>query len=122
MNEIDLANLRSNLSKQKRALDAGDFSAATELSEMFHRQIWEASGNHVCLEFLEAINDRTKRYRRIAFGWQSNIDQGISEHEQILDRIAARDAEGAQELLATHIEHSRIAVKSAFHKWERGSV
>jgi DNA-binding GntR family transcriptional regulator len=68
----------------------------------------------VCTEFLEMINARTKRYRRTAFGGKANIGQGVIEHEQILDRIASRDVEGAEELLALHIEHSRVAVKSAF--------
>jgi len=119
--ESDISSLRSILAGQRRALAVGDFSAAADLSEAFHQEIWQLSCNNVCIEFLETINGRTKRYRRIAFGGQADIDQGIADHEQILDRIASRDAQGAQELLVLHIEHSRRAVKSAFLSWERGS-
>jgi len=115
--ESDLSNLRSNLEDQRRVLGTGDISAVADLSEAFHREIWRLSGNHVCIEFLGKIDDRTKRYRRIAFGGQSNIAQGVTEHEQILDRMAVKDADGARELLVLHIEHSRTAVKSAFRGW-----
>jgi DNA-binding GntR family transcriptional regulator len=121
MRESDVSGLRSILAGQKRALNAGDYLAAADLSESFHRKLWQLSSNDVCIEFLETINGRTKRYRRIAFGGQANIGQGVAEHEQIMDRIVSKDTEGAQALLVTHIEHSRSAVKSAFLNWERGA-
>lgn len=119
--DSDIFRLRSNLEGQKAAFAVGDFSAAADLTLTFHPHIWTLSRNNVCVEFLNTVNDRTKRYRRIAFGDRTNIASGIAEHEQILDRIAAKDIEGAQKLLIDHIEHSRNAVKSAFLSWQRQS-
>ena len=77
------------------------------------------SGNQVCIEFLDTVNDRTKRYRRIAFGGHPNMDQGVTEHGELLDHIATRDVDGARQLLLRHIEHSRAAVKAAFIGWAK---
>lgn len=120
LTEAQVVELHSNLADQKRALEANNISLAGELSELFHRQIWQASDDHVCLEFLESINARTKRYRRIAFRGQANIYQGVAEHERIMDRLDAGDSDGAIALITSHIEHSRNAVKLAFRNWERG--
>jgi len=119
--ESDISTLRVNLASQRAAFSVGDFSAAADVSSTFHQKIWQLSCNSICIEFLETINDRTQRYRRIAFGGQANIAHGITEHEEILNRIASKDTEGAKELLLDHIEHSRDAVKAAFLNWERRS-
>ena len=117
----DISRLHSNLAAQKRALVDRDFLATADLSEAFHREIWKMSRNNVCIDILELINDRMKRYRRIAFGGPANFGQGVMEHDQILDHISSRDVKGAQELLVNHIEHSRSVVKSDFLNWERSS-
>jgi DNA-binding GntR family transcriptional regulator len=121
LRESDISSLRSNLASQRAAFVAGDFPGAADVSSTFHQEIWQLSCNSICIEFLESINDRTQRYRSIAFGGRANIAHGITEHEHILDRIASKDTEGAKELLVDHIEHSRNAVKSAFLNWERRS-
>ncbi len=114
----DIATLRASIDDQRRALAADDIAAVTDLSEAFHHEIWRLSANQVCIEFLARIDDRTKRYRRIAFGGHANIAQGVTEHEQLLDRMAVGDVDGAQAMLIRHIGHSRDAVRSAFLGWE----
>lgn len=42
--------------------------------------------------------------------WHSRIDD---EHDAIIDRIEARDPEGARETMDLHIEHSELAVRAA---------
>jgi len=69
--------LHSNLAAQKRTFVGRNFLATADLSEAFHQQIWQMSYNNVCIDLLELINDRTKRYRRIAFGGRTNFGQGV---------------------------------------------
>jgi len=115
--EQDLVSVRAILAEQAQAIEADDLSSAADIGERFHHFIWELSRNHICIEFLEIIYDRTKRYRRLAFDQHSNTRQGAVEHAKIFDFFAGGDINSAERCLIEHIAQSRKIVRAAFQQW-----
>ena len=118
----DVSAMRTILTEQTQAIVAGDLSGAADIGERFHHRIWQLSKNRICVEFLETVYDRTKRYRRLAFDEHTSTRQGAEEHVRILEFFSDDDIEGAVHCLSSHIEQSRKAVRSAFERWSTKSI
>jgi DNA-binding FadR family transcriptional regulator len=49
---------------------------------------------------------------RVSLDAPNAADEGLAHHHHILERIQARDREGAQEAMRAHIEHAQALVKA----------
>lgn len=75
----------------------------------FHAAIYRASHNDLLIESLEGLWDKADRYRRLALQTertQAARDQKASEHELLVDYIAAGDSEAAANVMRAHIDTS----------------
>lgn len=87
----------------------------------FHLAVAEASGNDSFVVMLTALRDSMARLISVAQritgeGSPSRIDRVIHEHRQILDAIAARDAEAAGTTMAWHLLQARQRVTDVTRK------
>jgi DNA-binding GntR family transcriptional regulator len=69
----------------------------------FHVGVAQLSGNAFAMSSLSQINDRIGVIRMVDFGHDERVVITRGEHEEILDAIAARDAERAGALMEAHI-------------------
>lgn len=97
----DLARLREVHERMVR--EAGELDAAARHDLEFHRAIARATQNDLYLLLLDSIGSTLIDIRR------ENLSSGstpmtLGQHAQVLDRVVARDAAGAREAMATHLE------------------
>ncbi|MGA9701060.1 GntR family transcriptional regulator [Pseudomonas sp.] len=85
--------------------------AVSALDERFHCALVEATGNREMARMHYAITEKIRIIRRLDFTQAARIAATYEEHGQILDAIAQRQCELAQQLLARHIELSKQAVR-----------
>jgi DNA-binding GntR family transcriptional regulator len=71
----------------------------------FHFALYEPSGSKWLLRLIGIVWDHTERYRRIGAA-RVKAGEARAEHELILDRIGAKDVEGALAALTEHLEGS----------------
>jgi DNA-binding GntR family transcriptional regulator len=71
----------------------------------FHFALYEPSGSKWLLRLIGIVWDHTERYRRVGAA-RVKAGEARAEHELILDRIEARDVEGALAALTVHLEGS----------------
>lgn len=87
-----------------------------EFDIRFHDTIAELSENRILRRTLANLNDRIHLVRWIAMEGRRDRTQG--EHREILDRIRARDTEGAVAAVRKHIIHRNddimAAIKAAY--------
>lgn len=100
----DLAKLRAHIGREREAMQAKDTRAATRLSGEFHSLIAGMAGNAVLADILRELVSRTSL---IIVLYESSLPASCSceEHEELLARIEARDAEGAMRLMTGHLDH-----------------
>ena len=79
----------------------------------FHFALYEPSGSKWLLRLIGIIWDHTERYRRVG-AVLVKAESARAEHEHILDRIEAKDLDGALDALTTHLERSVEGFRQLF--------
>lgn len=97
--------LEEILAKGLEAVAADDVDAAVALNARFHAKVMELSGNAVLAELGAQVDRRVRWYytpvarRRGERSW--------AEHRELIDAMAAHDADRATRLMRDHTEHTR---------------
>ena len=105
-----LAELQALHYEMLAAFTRRDLPTYYRLNALIHSQINAAAGNRVLTQTWANINARLQALR-----FRSNFDEAkwqraMAEHGQMIELLAARDADGLRRLMATHLLHKRDAV------------
>jgi len=96
----DLAELRRL--NDRLALAAGDPTAHVALDVAWHRALVAGSGNELLLSTLDAFKGTLHRYEHAWLQGLKGEPTSAADHADILERLAAGDADGAAALLEAH--------------------
>ena len=99
--EADLARLREVHERMER--ERADVEAAARDDLEFHRVIAGATQNDLHLLLMDSIGAALIDIRRENLG-SGSAPMTISQHQRVLDRVAARDVDGARQAMAAHLE------------------
>jgi DNA-binding GntR family transcriptional regulator len=100
-----IERLRALLASGRELLARNDRESLMTLDRSFHRGIAECTENPVLTDVLENLHQRSLMLWLASIasdGREYHVVQ--EEHEQILDRIAARDPDGAARAVRLHLE------------------
>jgi len=89
-----------------RALLGGDPAALSRANKRFHRQIHLASHNRFLVQQLDLLHRSMALMAQTSFAAEGRDGVALTEHEAIVDAIAARDEQGAWNALRTHISRA----------------
>ncbi len=103
--EETVATLRDVLDRQRASL--GDAESFIHIDMEFHHEIALMSGNPIFGAVSCAMLGWLKSYHTELLIWTGRETTTLAEHEDILQAIAARDAEGAERAMIAHLERSR---------------
>jgi len=92
---------------------AGDLVAYTEADRRFHLTILEYSHNQRLLTLVSDLRSHTRLYGLSGMVSRGTLAASAAEHLELVDLIAARDAEGAGNLMRQHI--GRVRAEWAKH-------
>jgi DNA-binding GntR family transcriptional regulator len=119
---LDLACLAmsdSQLNKLAAAWDPGQVprrpptvAAMVARDEGFHLALATGTGNAVLAGYLKDVNDHIHIVRRLDFTDATRIEQTYQEHHEVVQRLLARDIDGARQLLERHIRKSADVAKA----------
>ena len=101
----DVREMREGLAAMAASEDAGRARHDGE----FHRSIARATHNPLHLVMLDAIGEPIRTVRESTLTVPGRPAKALREHERILERIAAHDAEGAREEMRLHLLDARRA-------------
>jgi GntR family transcriptional regulator, transcriptional repressor for pyruvate dehydrogenase complex len=108
----DVAELRAACDRLDE-LDSGDHEPTVEdvavADVEFHRLVARATHNPLYGALLDSIGDVLLDIRRATVGLPGRRALGRRHHWEIFERIAARDAEGAQAAMRAHLEEAAEA-------------
>jgi DNA-binding FadR family transcriptional regulator len=101
----DIDDLGAIIERQRRSL--GDAEAFIAADMQFHTRIAQVSGNPIYVAVSEAMLAWLKEYHTEMLIWTGKEKFTLVEHEEILDRLRNKDAEGAEAAMLKHLERSR---------------
>lgn len=100
----DVARLRATIEEQRTLLGKVDEFMAADMR--FHTQIAALSGNPIFISVSEAMLGWLKSYHTELLVWSGKENHTLAEHTEIVDAIAAHDAEAAEAAMARHLRRS----------------
>jgi GntR family transcriptional regulator, sialic acid-inducible nan operon repressor len=101
----DIDDLRAIIERQRGLLGHADDFITADMQ--FHTRIAQISGNPIFVAVSEAMLAWLKQYHTHMLIWTGNEKFTLAEHEEILERLAANDADGAEAAVLKHLERSR---------------
>jgi DNA-binding FadR family transcriptional regulator len=115
--ETDIAELKAIIEQmEKPRIRPADFA---EKDAELHRRIAGASHNALLVVLLDSIRDVMQGIRSRVHRYSSLAQIVNPDHRRIVERIAARDPEGAAAAMHDHLEHAR-AVQEEVLKENKG--
>ena len=108
-----LRRLEDILEMMRRSAEQHRNEDTVKYGSNFHQLLHELSGNHTARRFLEQLNSRIERYRRI--GGYKNPGyvpmRPVEEHQQILDALSHGDPDEVEAAMRKHVRHSFLIAK-----------
>ncbi len=89
------------------AAAARDVVAHVRADRAFHALLLELAGNPVLTETVLRLRDRSRLYGSTGALPPGTLEQAAAEHDELLDLIAAGDAEAARAAMTDHVRHVR---------------
>jgi DNA-binding GntR family transcriptional regulator len=102
-----IARLRPMAAEIEEAARRRDFVAHVAIDLEFHLALLELAGNPRIVELVRALRMHSRLYGLRDDTHRDALFASWHEHAELLDRIAARDADGAEAVMRSHIGHVR---------------
>jgi len=90
-----------------------DSAALAQLDREFHEGLARATGNKTLYGLLQTINERLHFIRMIDITTAERLRATCEQHIDILDQIAAGDADAARRSMRANIDGARVHVRAA---------
>jgi DNA-binding GntR family transcriptional regulator len=103
MTDEEHASLTAIHERCERARDAGSIDDYFAHNEDFHRLIYAASHNAFLVEQASSLQRRLRPYRRLQLRMRNRLKNSFSEHQGIIDALAAGDGDLAAQRLRNHV-------------------
>lgn len=84
-----------------------DVERLRQVDDQFHETIYRLCKRTVISDTLRPLHRKTQRYRMLSAEDDQRSAQSIQEHKEILNAMAARNAELAQQLIGKHISNAK---------------
>jgi GntR family transcriptional repressor for pyruvate dehydrogenase complex len=102
----EIATLRQIHDEVAVLTEGDDFEALAIADVEFHRQLARMTANELHMLMLDAIGDVLLEVRVETVANRDDSRAAVIAHGQVLERVAARDPEGARNAMAAHLEQA----------------
>jgi DNA-binding GntR family transcriptional regulator len=95
--------LLGHLARQAETIAAGDHVGFFTLDEAMHRELLRIAGHPMVWELIASVKAQLDRVRYLSLEDGNWLAMIFRQHQDIADRIAAGDAEGAEQAMQAHL-------------------
>lgn len=99
----DVAALRGIVRRQEEVRDAGDHGRFHLLDDELHAGLCELSGHGIAWTLVQRAKGHLDRVRRLSLPRPRYLAEMVAEHLEVLDALAAGDADAAETALRRHL-------------------
>jgi DNA-binding GntR family transcriptional regulator len=107
LSAAQIEELKRLVESMDGAAEAEDLDRYYALNLSFHQGLAEGSGNRRLLTLYTRLLNELHLFRRFGLMQRGEMQLSNREHHQILEKVAAGDAEGAAEAMRTHTSERR---------------
>ena len=110
MTDNNVARVRTIHDRMIRHYLAGEISEYFETNRLIHELITEGSGNYTLIDTINSLSAKVRRARFSAQMTQAGWRKAMSEHEEIIRALEARDSDCLEKVLVEHIATKRMTI------------
>ncbi len=99
----DLEKLQAILDAMFIAAKDGVPSEVINLDFQFHSLIWEIADHHLLKQTLQGITTQIRIFLAVQTHLYTDLQEGISDHKQIVEALQNQDGEGGARIMRTHL-------------------
>jgi DNA-binding GntR family transcriptional regulator len=114
MTEEGLAQLERSLRRMHQAAEDGDEDSLVENDRVFHGLILKGAGNHRLVAIVDSLRDMVLTRGVSTAGNSRTLHDIAHEHDAILERLQARDGEGAGRAMRAHVTKTATLLLAQF--------
>jgi GntR family transcriptional regulator, transcriptional repressor for pyruvate dehydrogenase complex len=97
----DIATMRAKLDRMREKIDVPEGYVEADVG--FHEMLARSARNRVFLMMMEPIVDLLLASRRLTGSKEANAKRALRAHEAILEKVEAKDVEGARTEMRKHM-------------------
>ncbi|WP_394787830.1 GntR family transcriptional regulator [Rhodoferax sp.] len=101
--DVLVAKLRAHIELQVAVIDAADYGEFVAADQAFHQQMYIAAGVPDLWSLVRRISGHVDRLRRLHLPTAGKAQAVVRDHRRIVDAIAQRDPQAAQDCLREHL-------------------
>lgn len=111
ISESELEALKQETDRMADAACRGDHRAFIEADDRFHRTLVDASAFlHIGI-IIDQVNAQLDRIRYLSADVPERPEASVNEHHRVINRLAARDADGSAEAAGAHLTASWTIIR-----------
>lgn len=104
--EDELEQLERLLVEVSDLIEQGDADRIVEADGQFHDILYRASRNDRLVGIINNLREQFTRFRSISMQYPGRIQKTVEEHRRLVEAIASRDIDLAQQIAREHMENS----------------
>lgn len=104
--EEELEQMERLLVEIGEYIDQGDIDNIVEVDTRFHDILYSASRNDRLVGIISNLREQFTRFRTVSMAFPGRLKDTLDEHRKMLEAIAQRNVELAQQIAREHMENS----------------
>jgi DNA-binding GntR family transcriptional regulator len=104
--EEELEDMERLLVQIGEYIEAGDADRIVEADGQFHDILYQASRNDRLVGIISNLREQFTRFRSISMAYPGRIKNTLDEHRRLVEAIAQRNPELAQQFAREHMENA----------------
>ncbi|HWR45015.1 GntR family transcriptional regulator [Sporomusa sp.] len=104
--EDELEQLERLLVEIGELIEQDDADKLVESDSQFHDILYRASRNDRLVGIINNLREQFTRFRSISIQYPGRMQKSVEEHRRLVEAIASRDTDLAQQLAREHMENS----------------
>lgn len=104
--EDELEQLERLLVEIGELIEEDDADRLVESDSQFHDILYRASRNDRLVGIINNLREQFTRFRSISIQYPGRMQKSVEEHRRLVEAIASRDTDLAQQLAREHMENS----------------
>lgn len=102
-NDALVATLQGHISRQEAVLKTGDYRDFVAADQAFHYEMYQAANVPDLWDLVRRLSGHVDRLRRLHLPVEGKAQAVVRDHRRIVEAIAKRDPDAAQERLRQHL-------------------
>lgn len=110
--EAAVEELRGIISEMRDLRKRGDLLRVSDVNARLHSRILELSGHETAKRLSQTLSSQIVRFQYRTVLLPGRPERSFAEHTQIVDAIAAKDSDAAEEAMRRHLLHVAESLRS----------